>query len=41
MKEVALCKGLTTFPIFGLTIMPETRGRTLEEIGSSWGRRSR
>ncbi len=27
--------------VFGLTIMPETRGRTLEEIGSSWGRRSR
>jgi SP family arabinose:H+ symporter-like MFS transporter len=25
--------------IFGLTIMPETRGRTLEEIGSSWRRR--
>ena len=22
--------------LFGLTIMPETKGRTLEEIGSSW-----
>jgi sugar porter (SP) family MFS transporter len=27
--------------IFGLTIMPETKGRTLEEIGSSWTKESR
>jgi SP family arabinose:H+ symporter-like MFS transporter len=25
--------------IFGITIMPETKGRTLEEIGSSWTKR--
>ena len=25
--------------LFGLTIMPETKGRTLEDIGSSWERR--
>ena len=25
--------------IFGLTIMPETKGRTLEEIGASWQRK--
>ena len=27
--------------IFGLTIMPETKGRTLEEIGASWQRKKR
>ena len=25
--------------LFGLTIMPETKGRTLEEIGTSWKKR--